>query len=86
MALYGCLAIVVLRQLSDRRIAVIVAVLCWTVPVLVAVSRVYRGMHYPSDVVFGFLGGGTWLLVTVRALMPPPTYGRRAGGRARLTS
>jgi undecaprenyl-diphosphatase len=55
-----------------------IAVLCWCVPVIVAVSRVYRGMHYVTDVLFGALGGGTWLLITVLVVLPGATYGRNA--------
>jgi undecaprenyl-diphosphatase len=51
------------------------AVLC--VPVIVAISRVYRGMHYLTDVTFGMLGGGTWLLITALVVLPRATYGRR---------
>jgi membrane-associated phospholipid phosphatase len=78
IALYGCLAVVVLRQMASRWAAWLIAVLCFCVPVIVGTSRVYRGMHYPSDVVFGALGGGTWLIVTVLVVVPPATYGRRA--------
>jgi undecaprenyl-diphosphatase len=78
VALYGCLAVIVLRQVADRRLARVVAVVLWTVPVVVALSRVYRGMHYPSDVIFGFLGGGTWLVIVVLALLPPAAHGARA--------
>ena len=83
VALYGCLALVVLRQLSNRWIARVVAALCCLVPLIVATSRVYRGMHYVTDVVFGAIGGGLWLLVTVLVVLPPATYGRgaRAGAR-----
>jgi membrane-associated phospholipid phosphatase len=75
VALYGCLAVIVLRQLAARWAAWLVALLCCCVPVIVAVSRVYRGMHYPSDVTFGALGGGIWLLVTVLVVVPSATYG-----------
>jgi membrane-associated phospholipid phosphatase len=40
-------------------------------------------MHYVSDVVFGALGGGIWLIVTVLVVLPAATYGRRAGVPAR---
>ena len=80
VALYGCLAVIVLRQLAKRWLAYLIALLCVCAPVIVAFSRVYRGMHYLTDVIFGALGGGLWLLVTVLVLMPAATYGR--GGRA----
>jgi membrane-associated phospholipid phosphatase len=35
-------------------------------------------MHYPTDVLFGAIGGGLWLLVTVIVVLPSATYGRRA--------
>jgi undecaprenyl-diphosphatase len=77
VALYGCLALVVLRQLANRLVARAIVVLCCCVPVIVAVSRVYRGMHYLTDVIFGAIGGGIWLLVTVLVVLPRATYGRR---------
>jgi membrane-associated phospholipid phosphatase len=78
IALYGCLAVILLRQMATRWLAWLIAVLCFCVPVIVGVSRVYRGMHYPSDVFFGALGGGIWLVITVLVVVPPATYGRRA--------
>ena len=62
--------------MANRWLARLIAVLCWCVPVIVATSRVYRGMHYLTDVLFGALGGGTWLLVTVLVVLPSATYGR----------
>jgi membrane-associated phospholipid phosphatase len=76
IALYGCLAVIVLRQLAARWAAWLVAVLCFCVPVIVGTSRVYRGMHYVTDVAFGALGGGIWLIVTVLVVVPPATFGR----------
>jgi membrane-associated phospholipid phosphatase len=33
-------------------------------------------MHYLTDVTFGAIGGGLWLLVTVLVVLPRATYGR----------
>jgi membrane-associated phospholipid phosphatase len=85
VALYGCLAVIVLRQMVHRRLAVVIAVLCCCVPPIVALSRVYRGMHYPTDVLFGALGGGLWLLLTVLVVVPPATFGRGARRRPAVT-
>ncbi len=82
VALYGCLALVVLRQMANRWLARLIATLCCLVPLIVATSRVYRGMHYLTDVLFGAIGGGLWLLVTVLIVLPPATYGRGAARRA----
>jgi undecaprenyl-diphosphatase len=83
VALYGCVAVIVLRQMVHRRLAVVIALLCCCVPPIVAVSRVYRGMHYTTDVIFGALGGGLWLLVAVLVVVPSATYGRGARGAPR---
>lgn len=70
VAIYGCLAIVIWRNLSNRPAALVLATLCWTVPLVVGLSRIYRGMHHPSDVLMGAIGGGIWLLVVVATLLP----------------
>ena len=83
VALYGCIAVIVLRMLRPRWLAVLIAIVCTLVPVVVAVSRLYRGMHHVSDVVFGAIGGGLWLLIVLTTLLPPlvgaPDDEQRAG-------
>ena len=79
--LYGCLAIILLWLYADQpgvRIAVIV--LC-CMPVFVALSRVYRGMHYPSDVLAGALLGVLWLSLVTRTFLPHRPWRRRATGQ-----
>ncbi|MFJ8160030.1 diacylglycerol kinase family protein [Streptomyces sp. NPDC096136] len=75
-ALFGGLAVLVALRLRPGRQwtrAALVSVLL-AVPVLVACSRVYRGMHHPSDVVVGLLNGACTLLVLARALLPPARH------------
>jgi membrane-associated phospholipid phosphatase len=70
VALYGCIAIIVARNLRSRWMTTVVVVVCASIPIVVALSRVYRGMHHPSDVLFGILGGGAWLLIVVATMLP----------------
>jgi membrane-associated phospholipid phosphatase len=47
-------------------------VLCWAlvlVPVSVALSRLYRGMHHPSDVLASFFNGAICILIMARAML-----------------
>lgn len=70
LALYGGLAMLALTRLRGpwRYVA---AVLLLVVPPAVAVSRLYRGMHHPSDVVGGLVNGAGVLLVMAHALLSP---------------
>ncbi len=68
VALYGCLAVILLRNVKPRWVAAILAVLALVVPVAVAASRVYRGMHYLTDVLGGALASAIWLTVVLVVL------------------
>jgi len=83
VALYVGFAVLLLRSAVRRALAVPLAVLFCLVPFVVGISRLYRGMHYPSDVVFGALGGGCWLLLTLYVLSGPPTRALRAASSRR---
>jgi undecaprenyl-diphosphatase len=76
ICLYGALAALVLALARGwwRRLAVVLAVL---VVLLVAAARLYRGAHYPTDVLGSLLFAVPWLLVTLRVLHVP---GRAAAG------
>ncbi|MBE1547222.1 undecaprenyl-diphosphatase [Mycobacterium sp. OAS707] len=62
---YGSVAAIVLWHSRYRWIKVGVVVICAAVPLLIAASRVYRGMHYPTDVFAGMLLGAIWLSVVL---------------------
>lgn len=56
-ALYLGLALVLVDRVERRGLRVLVVALLALVPLAVSFSRLYRGMHHPSDVVFGVLNG-----------------------------
>lgn len=70
VAFYGCLAIIVLRQLRPQWLSRTVATVLLVVPVIVGAARLYRGMHHPTDVLFGAVGGGLWLALVLVTLLP----------------
>lgn len=45
--------------------------------VLIGVSRVYLGVHYPSDVAAGFIAGFIWLAICIVALRSINLYRKR---------
>ena len=65
LALYGGLAVLAyLRLRRPWRVPVAAALLL--LPVLVGLSRLYRGMHHPTDVVAALLNGSVVLVVAAR--------------------
>jgi membrane-associated phospholipid phosphatase len=74
VAMYGSLAIVVWRLTRNAVLRAAFVVLAVAAPVIVALSRMYRGMHYASDVTVGALVGLGCIAVALLAV--------RAGERA----
>jgi len=73
---YGSVAAIVVWHSRKRWVAIVAVIVCAAVPLTIAASRVYRGMHYPTDVLAGALLGAIWLSIVL-------FYVRRhdAGGR-----
>jgi membrane-associated phospholipid phosphatase len=68
IALWGALAVLANERARSAVVRNLFLVLAFVVPLLVASSRMYRGMHFLSDVLGGVLLGGLWLLATVRGI------------------
>jgi undecaprenyl-diphosphatase len=68
VALYLGLAVILFR-VANRTWLKRAAWLLLIVPVGVALTRMYRGMHHPSDVLGSFLNGGICVLVMTRAIL-----------------
>jgi membrane-associated phospholipid phosphatase len=68
VALYGALAVLASERARSALVRGLFIALAVLVPLVVAASRMYRGMHYLSDVIGGLLLGGLWLLACVRGI------------------
>jgi undecaprenyl-diphosphatase len=72
VALYVGLAVVLVSLSRDwsRRwpVAPAVVLLC-AIPVIVGLSRMYRGMHFLTDVLAGAAAGGLWMAVVMATLL-----------------
>ena len=61
--LYGALMIIATRMTRNWNIRIPVYIVCGMMILLMGYSRIYLGVHYPSDVLAGYAAGGVWLLV-----------------------
>jgi len=62
-ALYMTLAVLLSRTLERRRLRVFVIAAGAFIALLIGVSRMYLGVHYPTDVLAGWTAGLIWALV-----------------------
>lgn len=69
VALYAGLALIAWHAANRGWLRTLATAGAILIPVLVALSRLYRGMHYPSDVLAGALLGCVWLAICTRVLL-----------------
>ena len=73
VALYAGIAVILTRRARNRAQAVTAWVLLLIIPIAVGISRVYRGMHYPSDVTASFIVGLGCLWILQRVMLTTTT-------------
>jgi membrane-associated phospholipid phosphatase len=66
----GSLAVIVRALRPPRALWLSVAVLCMSIILGVAMSRVYLGAHYPSDVLGGLFAAGSWISAVTGWIYP----------------
>jgi undecaprenyl-diphosphatase len=65
MAFYGMLALLVLFITGNRKIKVLAILISSMIILLIGMSRIYLGVHYPLDVLAGFIAGAAWLTLLI---------------------
>ena len=68
MFVYGLLLYLILTHVENRRLRIVLAVLAAIPLVLVGPSRIYLGVHYPSDVLAGWCLGFAALMAAIEIL------------------
>jgi undecaprenyl-diphosphatase len=88
---YGAVAVLANERARSALVRGLFLALAVLVPVAVGLSRIYRGMHYPTDVLGGVVLGVAWLYLVTRGVRLGVLHHRlrrrsgvlRFGGRAR---
>jgi membrane-associated phospholipid phosphatase len=68
---YAAIAIVAGRNCAKRWVVATLWTIAVLTPIIVGLSRMYRGMHFMSDVVAGMILGAVSVAVTLLILTPP---------------
>ena len=61
---YTCLMVLICQRLNNQQIKWLVRVLFSMFIVVIGISRIYLGVHYPTDILGGWLMSGSILLIT----------------------
>lgn len=62
-ALYLTLGVLIARALPTRRLRVFAVATGAFLTMIIGISRIYLGVHYPTDVLAGWTAGAAWALV-----------------------
>ena len=65
IALYGFLIYYVYKKASNIKVKVFTIVLLTILIILIGISRIYLGVHYPSDVLGGYLFASIIIIITI---------------------
>ena len=69
LCLYGMIAFLISRQIPRWQWRLAVVTFATVLVAAIGLSRVYLGVHYPTDVVAGYFAGGMWLAFSISLLL-----------------
>ncbi|WP_312113282.1 phosphatase PAP2 family protein [Brevibacillus reuszeri] len=65
---FGMMAMLLTLFVVSRAAKAVIILIAAVLILLVGISRIYLGVHYPSDVLAGFVAGGVWLVMCLLGL------------------
>lgn len=65
---YGMLGVLIYMFLVSKLPKIMLTISFVFLVIMIGVSRIYLGVHYPSDVIAGFSAGGAWLVICLFSL------------------
>lgn len=69
MCFYGMAAFLIMRTISSWRGRLTVMTLAGIIIVTIGISRIYLGVHYPTDVLAGLAAGSMWVAFCISLLV-----------------
>lgn len=68
-SLYAILGFIAWRIINTKAGAVMLILFVIFMTCIIAISRIYLGVHYPSDIVGGLFASGLWLTISIALYM-----------------
>ncbi|PJN89501.1 phosphatase PAP2 family protein [Bacillus sp. mrc49] len=65
MSLYGILTFLLWRHIKVKWGRILLIVMSTSMILTIGISRIYLGVHYPSDIIAGYLAGGFWIATSI---------------------
>ncbi|MBT2648418.1 phosphatase PAP2 family protein [Bacillus sp. ISL-34] len=64
-SLYGILTFLLWRHMTVKWARILLILFSMMMILSIGISRIYLGVHYPSDIIAGYLAGGCWIAISI---------------------